>query len=182
MNRTPALEGMSRRGVPIFFVDPHGIAGIYRAISSIGHVLNRDREAANLVADLHAREQRTRARAQGKVPVRIFLPVWYDPITTIGRRAFITELIEAAGASSITSDIAQEWPQVSLESVVARHPEALVLIRGSQISPEMLSSRPGWAQLPAIQKHHIYFVDEHIQLPGPSAIHAMEALSKEFYP
>jgi iron complex transport system substrate-binding protein len=182
MNHLPSIDQLERYGVPVFMVNPHGIAGIYKSIASLGHALNRDSDAAHLLRDLQAREQSVRARVLDKPAVRLFLPVWYDPIVTVGRHAFITELIEVAGGNSITSDIAQEWPQVSLEAIVARHPDALLLIKGSKVSLAELSGRPGWQGLSAVREGRVFFVDKRIELPSPAAIYAMEGLAKRLHP
>jgi iron complex transport system substrate-binding protein len=182
MNHLPAIDQLERYGIPVFVVNPHGIAGIYRSIASLGRALNRDSDAAHLLRDLQAREQSVRARVLDKPAVRLFMPVWYDPIVTVGRHAFITELIEVAGGNSITSDIAQEWPQVSLEAIVARHPDALLLIKGSKVSLAELSGRPGWQALSAVRDGRVLFVDKRIELPSPAAIYAMEELAKQLHP
>ncbi len=182
MNHLPAIDQLERYGIPVFMVNPHGIAGIYKSIASLGHALNRESDAAHLLGDLQAREQSVRARVLDKPAVRLFMPVWYDPIVTVGRHAFITELIEVAGGNSITSDIAQEWPQVSLEAIVARHPDALLLIKGSKVSLAELSGRPGWQGLSAVREGRVFFVDKRIELPSPAAIYAMEELAKQLHP
>ena len=182
MNHLPAIDQLERYGIPVFMVNPHGIAGIYKSIASLGHALNRESDAAHLLGDLQSREQSVRVRVLDKPAVRLFMPVWYDPIVTVGRHAFITELIEVAGGNSITSDIAQEWPQVSLEAIVARHPDALLLIKGSKVSLAELSGRPGWQGLSAVREGRVFFVDKRIELPSPAAIYAMEELAKQLHP
>jgi len=182
MNHLPSIDQLERYGIPVFVVNPHGIAGIYKSIASLGHALNRDSDAAHLLRDLQSREQSVRARVLDKPAVRLFMPVWYDPIVTVGWHAFITELIEVAGGNSITSDIAQEWPQVSLEAIVARHPDALLLIKGSKVSLAELSGRPGWQGLSAVREGRVFFVDQRIELPSPAAIYAMEELAKQLHP
>ena len=181
-NQIPAIDQLVRYGIPVFMVNPHGIAGIHKSILSLGHALNRDAEAAALLHDLQAREQSVRQRIEGKPVVRLFMPVWYDPIITAGKHAFITELIEMAGGSSITSDIAQEWPQVSLEAIVVRNPDALLLIKGSKVSLADLETRPGWQTLTAVRERRVFYVDKLIKLPSPAAIYAMEDLAKELHP
>ena len=181
-NQIPAIDQLVRYGIPVFMINPHGIAGIHKSIVTLGHALNRDAEAAALLHDLQAREQSVRQRIEGKPVVRLFMPVWYDPIITAGKHAFITELIEMAGGSSITSDIAQEWPQVSLEAIVASNPDALLLIKGSKVSIAELETRPGWQALAAVRKRRVFYVDKLIELPSPAAIYAMEDLAKELHP
>jgi ABC-type Fe3+-hydroxamate transport system substrate-binding protein len=173
---------LQRLGIPVFMVDPHGIDGIYASILSLGNALNRETNANRLVASLRQRVDTVKARVADKPKVRVFMAIWYDPVMTIGKRAFITELIEVAGGLSVTDDIAQEWPQVSVETVVSRQPDALVFMRGAKITLEELRARPGWEDLKAVQQGRIFYTDERIELPSPVAFDALEDLAKQFHP
>jgi iron complex transport system substrate-binding protein len=182
INQIPEIDQLAHYGIPVFMVNPHGIAGIYKSIASLGEALNRQAQATALVNNLEAQERAMRARIRGKPAIRLFMPIWYDPIVTIGKHAFITELIAAAGGSSITSDIPQEWPQVSLEVILARKPDALLLMKGSKLSLDDLVGRPGWQALAAVKNRRVYYVDKRIEMPSPAAIYAMEDLAKELHP
>jgi iron complex transport system substrate-binding protein len=173
---------LERLGIPVFMVDPHGIEGIYASILSIGSALNREPDAKTLVARLRTRVDTVKARVSGKPRVRVFMAIWYDPVMTIGKCAFISELIEAAGARSVTDDIAQEWPEVSIETVVSRQPDALLFASGSGITPEELKARPGWEDLKAVREGRIYYIDDRVQYPSPIAFDAVEDLAKQFHP
>lgn len=169
-------------GVPVYLVDPRGLPGILRSVKSVGEALNRVPQAEALRLSLTRRIAAVKARTAGKPAPRVLVPIWYDPIITVGKHAFISEILEAAGARSVTDDLIPDWPQISLEAVIARAPEALLLIRGGKVSIETLQQRPGWSSLPAIQKGKVYYVDSGIQEPSPLAIDALEELAKEFHP
>jgi ABC-type Fe3+-hydroxamate transport system substrate-binding protein len=169
-------------GVPVYLVDPQGLPGILRSVKSVGEALNRVPQADALDATLSRRIAAVKARTAGKPAPRVLVPIWYDPIITIGKHAFISEIIEAAGARSVTDDLVPDWPQISLEAVIARAPEALLLIRGGKVSIHTLQKRPGWSSLPAIQKGKVYYVESGIQEPSPVAIDALEELASEFHP
>jgi ABC-type Fe3+-hydroxamate transport system substrate-binding protein len=179
---TETAAQLQNVGVPVYLVDPHGLSGILRSVGSVGEALNRVPQAAALNASLNQRIEAVRARSAGKPAPKVLVPVWYDPIITIGKNAFISQLVETAGAKSVTDDLLPDWPEVSMETVVTRAPEALVLIRGGKISIEMLQKRPGWSSLPAIQSGKVYYVDTGIQEPSPVAIDALEELAREFHP
>jgi iron complex transport system substrate-binding protein len=110
------------------------------------------------------------------------MPIWYDPITTIGKNAFITEVIEAAGGRSVTDDLTSEWPQISMEVVLERAPDALLLVRGGRTTLQVLQDRPGWSSMTAIKAHRAYYVDDRINFASPVAIDALEDLAKQFHP
>jgi ABC-type Fe3+-hydroxamate transport system substrate-binding protein len=169
-------------GVPVYLVDPQGLPGILRSVKSVGEALNRVPQADALNATLSRRIAAAKARTAGKPAPRVLVPIWYDPIITVGKHAFISEIIEAAGARSVTDDLIPDWPQISLEAVIARAPEALLLIRGGKVSIDTLQKRPGWSSLPAIQKGKVYYVENGIHEPSPVAIDALEELAREFHP
>jgi ABC-type Fe3+-hydroxamate transport system substrate-binding protein len=182
MNTLESAGHLQRLSIPVFMVDPHGIEGIYGSILSLGGALNRETDAHTLVARLRTRVDAVKARVAGQPKVRVFMAIWYDPVMTIGKRAFISELIEAAGGRSVTDDIAQEWPEVSLETIVSRQPDALLLMRGSNITPEELKTRPGWEHLSAVQQGRVFYTDGRIQYPSPIAFDVLEGLAKQFHP
>jgi iron complex transport system substrate-binding protein len=169
-------------GIPVYLIDPRGLAGILHSVESIGQALNRGTQAAALDASLEKRIEAVRARTAGKPAPRVLVPIWYDPIITIGKHAFITEILETAGAKSVTDDLTPDWPQISLETVITRAPDSLLLIRGGKIDISVLQKRPGWSSLPAIQTGKVYYVNSGIQEPSPVAIDALEELAKEFHP
>ncbi len=179
MDVTDQLE---RAGIPIFLVSPHGIAGILHSVETIGQALNRGPQAEALMHSLQQRVNAVRTRTTGLPSPRVFMPVWYDPITTIGKNAFITEIIAAAGGRSVTDDLQTEWPTISMEVVLDRAPDALLLIRGGKTTLQLLEGRPGWSSMKAVLEHRAYYIDDRINLASPVAIDALEDLAKQFHP
>jgi len=182
LNTLEFVGHLQRLGIPVFMVDPHGIEGIYASILSLGRALNREADANTVVAQLRKRVDAVKARVADKPKMRVFMAIWYDPVMTIGKRSFISELIEAAGGRSVTDDISQEWPEVSVETIVSRQPDALLLENGSKITVEELKARPGWEHLRAVQQGRVYYTDDRIEYPSPIAFDALEDLAKQFHP
>jgi iron complex transport system substrate-binding protein len=176
------LKGFERIGIPVFLVKPIGIEGIYSSLLDMGKALNREAASEELVFRLSSRVEAVRARVRGKQRVRVFMLLWADPILTVGKAAFITDLIAAAGGDSITGNLPHEYPKISFETVVAMAPESLVLVRASSMSVENLAQRAGWDSLPAIRNRSVYYVDDRLNLPSPVAIDALEDLARQFHP
>ena len=175
-------DQLERAGIPIFLVSPHGMAGIFNSVKSVGMALNRTPQADALIHSLQQRVDAVRARTKGLPAPRVFMPIWYDPITTIGKNAFITEVIDAAGGRSVTDDLISEWPQISMEIVLERAPDALLLVRGGKTTLQVLQDRPGWSSMTAIKERRAYYVDDRINFASPVAIDALEDLAKQFHP
>jgi iron complex transport system substrate-binding protein len=181
-NGQSVLDHLRQLNIPVYLVDPHGVAGILHSITSLGQAIHREKEASFVVSRLTQRIAAVRVSVQGKPVVNVFMPVSYEPVITIGKGAFITEIIALAGGHSITDDINQEWPQISMETVVARAPSALLMMRGGKTTIESLRDRPGWSVLPAVRSNRVYYVDKRVDFPSPIAIDALEDLAKQFHP
>lgn len=182
MNSPETTGALERFGIPVFMVAPHSFEDIYRSLASIGQALNREEPARELIGRLRAREAAVRRRVSGKPVVNILMPVGFDPVITIGKHAFLTGLIEIAGGRSVTSDLPNDWQEISLEAVMARAPEALLLVRNSTMSAEQILSRPGWSSLPAVKNKRIFYIDDRIELPCPVVFDALEELAEKLHP
>jgi iron complex transport system substrate-binding protein len=182
MNRRETVDQLEKLGIPCYVVQPHDIAGIYVSITNLGDVLNRRQQADALVKQLEARVQAVRDRVRGMAEPHVFFVLWHDPVFTAGKNAFITELIETAGAKSVTDDLVQDWPQVSLEAVLARKPDFLVLARGSEFDVQDLQKKAGWNSLEAVKAGRVFYTDDRIKYPSPVAFDALEDLANQFHP
>jgi iron complex transport system substrate-binding protein len=183
MSSPDTLRSLERLGIPVFMVAPHQFEDIYRSLAAIGQALNRQEAARELIARLHAREAAVRRRVSGKPVISVLMPVGFDPVITFGKHAFLTGLIAIAGGRSVTADLPQDWTQINLEAVLARAPEALLLVRGSQSMPvEQILNLPGWSNVPAIRNRRIYYLDDRIELPCPVVFDALEELAKKLHP
>jgi iron complex transport system substrate-binding protein len=183
VNRRETVDELDRLGIPIFVVDPQGLDGVLESIRQVGRALNRSTDADRLVDQLRARREAVMTRVRRLARPRVLLVIWPDPVITIGRQAFITDVITAAGGQSVTADLAQQWPQISLEEILRRNPEWLLLpANGHQpISLADLEQRPGWDRVEAVRRHRVIYYDERLDHSSPRAFDALEDLAKHLH-
>ena len=192
-NDADSIRGIERLGVPVFLVSPSGLAGLYRSIASIGLALGRQADAAALVERLRRRERGVREQAassatsspaslgtQSKTQPTVFFAISLSPCITAGRGAFITELLEAAGARSVTADLPQEWVHLSIEAVVARQPAFVLLLKDAPFGLQQMRERAGWRSLEAVRAGRVLRVDDRLQYPSPVAFDALEEFARQF--
>jgi iron complex transport system substrate-binding protein len=181
LNSPETIKGLERIGIPVFLLHGRGLAGVYSAITNVGRVLGRDREASALTSQLKSREQKLRTTANGKKQVSVFLAFQLDPCITAGKGAFITELVEAAGVRSVTSDIAQDWSRVSLEAILPRRPDYVVIMQNVPFGLQDMQARVGWKSLDAVRNGRLIRADDRLQIPGPSAFDGLEDFARQIY-
>lgn len=181
MNSADTLRALERMGIPVFLLSSRGIRGIYHDTELMGRLLGREAQATALVEQLRRRELGVRAQAKTAYQPTVFLVLALEPCITAGRNAFISELIEAAGARSISTDVAQEWTRYSLETVLQQQPDYLLLIRGVPFGLKEMQRHPVWSKLKAVQQGHIITLDDRMQVPAPIAFDGLEDFSRRLH-
>jgi iron complex transport system substrate-binding protein len=178
-NDAETIRGIERMGIPVFLVNPSGLEGLYHSIAGIGQALGRESEATALVARLRERERRVRSQAAVATRPSVFLAISLDPCITAGRRAFITELLSAAGARSVTGDLEQEWINVNIEAMLPRNPAFILLLRDSPFGLKEMRERAGWRSLEAVRVGRVLRIDDRLQYPSPVAFDALEDFARQ---
>jgi iron complex transport system substrate-binding protein len=117
------------------------------------------------------------SRVAGRERPSVFLILGSNPLITVGRDAFVTDLIDRAGGRSISSDETADYPQYSLETAVARRPEIIFLQAGEGRLPE------GLRQTPAAVAGRVYSLDDELLLrPGPRIVDGLEQMASKIHP
>jgi iron complex transport system substrate-binding protein len=179
LNDPETIRGVERMNVPVFLVNQSGIEGLYRSIQSIGRAAGRDAAAQALVAKLRAREARVRAEAAKGTQPSVLFAISITPCITAGRGAFITELLTAAGARSVTGDMPQEWINVNIEALMPRRPEYILLLRDSPVGLKEMRQSAGWSAMEAVRAGRVLRIDERLQYPSPVAFDALEDFARQ---
>jgi ABC-type Fe3+-hydroxamate transport system substrate-binding protein len=184
INREETVNELERLGIPVYVVNPQGLQGIMASIQHVGDAMNRSGEAVRLLRRLEGQRAAVVHSVSGLPRPKVLVVVWYDPVITAGNKSFITEVIADAGAQSVTADMAQSWPEISLEEVLRRTPDYLLLVRGGHggITEEELAAHAGWDRLKAIRDHRVIYMSDGLFHPSPVVFDALEQLARKLHP
>jgi iron complex transport system substrate-binding protein len=184
INRRETVDELANFAIPVFMIDPQGLEGVLQSIQRIGEAVDRNSSAEALVKRLREQRAGVAARVEGLARSKVLVLIWYDPVVTAGRKSFITDIISAAGGHSVTADIPQAWPQISLEEVLRRSPDFLLLVRGAHggITAQELKAHAGWDRLKAVGENRVIYMDERLFHPSALAFDALKQLAKELHP
>lgn len=167
-------------GIAVYRADVQTIDGLRSHLLRLGTLLGRE-ELASLVTDsLDRALDRVAAAVRGRDPVSVYYSVSHDPPQTTGAGTFIDEVISLAGGRNIFADGARGWPLVSVEAVLTRNPDVLVIpgrARGAEAVPWL--EAPGWRELEAVRNGRFLLVDGDLfNRPGPRVAEAAEFLAR----
>lgn len=163
---------LEQLGVPVFTLQARDTADIFANIDRLGTLTGRAGAADSLARSIRAELERIGGEAPSGDHPRALYVASIDPPIIAGPRTYLSQLIGVAGAESIDTGAGSgtDWPQVSLEALVAAAPDVVVLPVGSDptSSVERLTSATGWRELLAVREGRIAVVDtDLVSRPGP---------------
>ncbi|TVP84346.1 MAG: cobalamin-binding protein [Alkalicoccus sp.] len=160
------IEQLKERNIPYTIVENP------ETLSDIGNILeNMCREAGNPEKGRELKEafllfiaKYRRLSSQVEYKKRIYWEWWPKPIFTPGKKNWLTEMGELAGAVNIFSDVDQASVQTTWEEVLNRNPEyilaAWVGVRKNKVNPKVIRKRPGWSEMKAVREDQIHILEE----------------------
>lgn len=156
-----AAERMSSLGVPVLCLFSPNIAQLEQSVVLLGHATGQDAQARKALAGFQARlravDQQVAAQ-KGSRPV-VFIDISPSPLMTAGRGTFMDELVERAGGSNLAGDLGKGYFQLSLETILIRDPQVIMLTEGSV---EEVYKHSLWRGMRAVKSRRVYRVDPNI--------------------
>ncbi|MFL5518583.1 MAG: ABC transporter substrate-binding protein, partial [Gemmatimonadales bacterium] len=146
----------------------------------LGQVVNAAPQAESLARAFELALDRLRRSADPPRAPGVLLLAWDQPLIVLGRGSFVSELVELAGARNVFDDLPVASAPVALESVVMRHPRAIVTLGAM---PAGFASRPEWQTVPAVRRHRLLTLTESaFNRPSPRAPAAVADLRRRLAP
>ena len=177
--RAETRHRLDAAGIPTLNLSLQDTTDAFRAITLLGEALDIPAEATHLLRQLRDSLSDTRRLAAAEGRRRVFYVVYNDPPMTMGPATFIAQMLDLAGGENVFADAAMNWPTVSLEQIVRRDPDLVVLPVGEMPARtlERLRTEPGWRDLRAVKRGCVVYVEaDVVNRPGPNIARAAEQL------
>ncbi len=156
-------ERLTNLGLTVLQVKPANIAGILDSIELLGRVTGCLDQAQDLVGELtmllSANRRKVENSSLAKNPVSVV--VLFDPeeFYSAGSGTYIDEVITRAGGANLAASVPGAWPKLSVEYVLAKDPEIILLTYGDRTD---LTKNPYLRQLSAVKAGRVYTLDPDI--------------------
>lgn len=186
-NFTKTLEA---NGIAVYVTNPQSIVGVIRNLGQLAIIFDTREKAEPFVQALEERSWKfsqfslqrdeTPAMYEERVkPPRVFVQISKEPLFTIGKDSFITEVITNAGGKSATSAVASAYPKLSKETALLLNPEVIILSE----SPDNQEPNDAFKNSPAVRNGRVYKINaDLLSRPGPRLVVALEQIAKDLHP
>jgi iron complex transport system substrate-binding protein len=164
-----------RRGYTVVIFNQRTIAEILRMIRTVAALVGRQAAGEALADDLERGLDRVREKA-GELSrrPRVFFEEWDDPL--ISGICWVDELIQIAGGDPIfphlrNAALAKDRI-VNAQAVRDADPEIIIASWcGKAMKKRTILERPGWCDITAVRRDHIYEIKStYILQPGPASL------------
>ncbi len=126
-NQAAFFGQLRARGVRVFEIDSSGsLEQVLGTYGEIGRELDREAEARALVANVRAQLDGVASSVAGLGRPSVALVVEREPLYVAAGGSFANALIDVAGGRNVFADLANAYPQVSLELLAERAPDVLI--------------------------------------------------------
>lgn len=181
------LEAFTRQldeqGIAVYVTNPHSLEEVFRSIATLGDLFGTHERAEKLVSDLRRRADAVSAAVKETKPITVFYQVSNEPLYTIGRESYLTDLVQRAGGLSVTADVPTSFPRFSGEAALAARPEAIILPTGGSMGNANSTVAPSLKNSPAAQNNRVFKINEdHLSRPGPRLVDGLEAMARALHP
>jgi iron complex transport system substrate-binding protein len=172
-------------GVRTLVLRSESLADLDRAIDRLGEALGARGAAGRLrrsvARDLEAVKSRVRGLPRPKVlVVADRRPGHVVDVYAVGKKSFLSELIETAGGTNVLADVDHGAVALSTESLLAEAPD---VIFDATRDPAGTSPWRALGTIPAVRTGRIHdFSDPAFTIPGPRVGRAAERLARQLHP
>ena len=167
-------EQLQRLNIPVYVAEPHNLEQLATQVLTIAEQLGRANAGRPLAAQLRQRLAELRQRYQRAQPLRVFYQVWNQPLYTVGGGQIISDALSVCGARNVFDDLKLPAPQVSIESVLQRDPEMILV--GDQAQKE------AWKVWPKMAPRVRLVPDKGLERPSGQMVEAVGRLCQVIAP
>jgi len=187
LEQAPVIAELRRLNLKVCVSDPVNLEGVFDSIREIGKITGRVNAAENLINNMQDEVQEVSSKVK-LIPLekrpKVFIEIWYDPLTTAGKGSFVNELLILAGGVNIAGDTRIPYSIFSPEEVIRRNPDCIIFAYMDPKKPQkLLEGRLGWRGISAVKNNRLYNdINPDILLrPSPRIVLGIKEIHRRLY-
>ncbi|NJM71384.1 MAG: cobalamin-binding protein [Scytonema sp. RU_4_4] len=185
-----AVSILTNSSPKIISLQPNVLKDIWEDIQRVANVFGVD--SLQLIENLEARvkivAQKTKGLSQTEHLPTVACIEWTDPLMVAAN--WIPELVTFAGGQPLLSMTGQSSTSVTWETLISSNPDIIIFmpcgfdLNRTRQEAQVLSQRPEWHKLHAVQTSRVYITDgnSYFNRPGPRLVDSLEILAEILHP
>ena len=165
---------LEEQRIAVYVIDSKSVSEMVEDLKKLGTLFGTESHAAAAALELEKRVADIERRDPSDARRRVFVQISDEPLFTIGKDSFVTDLIDMAGGTSVTKDVPSGYPKLSKETASAMNPDVIIL----SDSEDNQEPNDVFKNSPAVKNGRVYKINaDIISRPGPRLVDAIEQIA-----
>ena len=157
-NTAAHIERLRSLGIKVYMSEPSGLKEIATEVERFGKLAGTEKEAAREASAYRSRLANLTRKYSNESSVSTFYQIWHQPLATVGGEQIISSVIHLCGGKNVFGNLKQLAPVVSIESVIAANPEAIIASGSDASRPEWLDRWKDWKMIAAVGRDNLFSI------------------------
>jgi iron complex transport system substrate-binding protein len=184
-NRKDEVLHLRELHLPTVLVKTGSFEEMENSIQLVASLLDKVDEGKLARQKLMSGMSQIRERAKTHLNRKVMLQVGGDPLVVVGKKSVLHEAIELMGASNIYADSSVSYPRPSLEDVLRRNPDFIIVAAmGADLEPfkKMVQRWKQFPKLTAVKNRHVILLQSDALLrPTVRILEGLTQLEEAIY-
>ena len=159
-NKAQDIAALKKLDLKVHVSQVKTVQDISNEIRTLGELTQHQAQSEQVASKLEQQYQQLLKQYENKhaQPVKVFYQLWHSPLMSVNSNTLIGHAIEVCGAQNVFADSQSDYPQLSVENVIASAPDIIVMT-DEQDSAEQPIQWHKWAMIPAVKNQAIVSVN-----------------------
>jgi iron complex transport system substrate-binding protein len=177
---------LKSNGFKVYVTNPNDINGINRMVINIGVLLGKKDNGQKIADKISDSKKYYTVEKENNKTISSFLIISLNPLITVNKFTYISELMDLSGFENIYKDELLEYPNVNYEDVFLKNPDCIFFLcdtANSVLVNETISEvKNRLSVVNAVKNNKIFAIDENIfSRPGPRVMEGVKLLHSKVF-
>lgn len=165
---------LKQLNIPVYELAPRNLAQLGEQFMRLGEQVGRAAQGRQLQQQFNAGIAELRRRYARPQPVGVFYQVAPQPLYTLGGHQIVSDALQVCGARNVFAELSLPAPQVSIEAVLEKNPQVILLDAAQQAD-----AWQRWPMIAAVQRRQVWIIpDAGLERPSFQMLKSVAALCR----
>ena len=158
-NQSEDLAQIERLGIKVYLSNPTTIAGVADELLTFGEFTGNIEQSQQAASAFTQKLNAIIKSQQDKKNITGFYQLWAEPMMTVGKNTWISQLIETCHVSNVFAQSVTDYPQISIENVIVTKPQVIIIPDEKLKTPQPVVNWQKWPEVPAVKNDQFISVN-----------------------
>jgi iron complex transport system substrate-binding protein len=169
----------------LYFQDYQSLDDVFQGIRETGQMLGSETNANQLADSLAGLTKMIADSTAGEIKYNTAIILGIDPITVVGGKGFLNDLIIKAGGKNAFALLPEKYPVITAEQFILAAPEyVLIPTHNDRAWNDLVAKYPDiHLKIPATEANHVFQMEPDVIVrPGPRIVEGLAYITRVLHP